>query len=148
MKTVISNTKARLIRLIHIAKSQLGMDDKEYRTLLANVSRGKTSSKDLSVCHLERVLQHMKANGFEVAVSVAGRTEVIADLGEQMKKIRALWLHLHALGEVRSPAESSLHRFCVRQSGENWQESGESMSHIIEHLKQWVNRVERGKQDG
>ena len=56
--------KPRLIRLIHIAKQQVGMSDNDYRALLANVSRGKTSSKDLTAEQLETVLRHMKAQGF------------------------------------------------------------------------------------
>ena len=41
--------KAKLIQLIHIGKSQIGMPDAEYRALLANVSHGKTSSKSLTL---------------------------------------------------------------------------------------------------
>ena len=38
------NKKTNLIRLIHIAKQQVGMSEGDYRTMLATVSRGKTSS--------------------------------------------------------------------------------------------------------
>ena len=58
------NKKANLIRLIHIAKQQVGMSEGEYRTMLAIVSQGKaTSSKGLNVAQLELVLRHMKARG-------------------------------------------------------------------------------------
>ena len=64
--------ETRLIRLIHIAKSQIHMNDTEYRTLIANVSHGKTSSKDCTADQLETVLRHMKAQGFQVAVATTG----------------------------------------------------------------------------
>lgn len=61
--------KAKLIQLIHIGKSQIGMPDAEYRALLANVSHGKTSSKSLTLAQLETVLRHIKAQGFMPAVA-------------------------------------------------------------------------------
>ena len=38
------NKKANLIRLIHIAKQQVGRSEGEYRTMLAIVSQGKATS--------------------------------------------------------------------------------------------------------
>lgn len=63
-KETKAQKQARLIRLIHIAKSQIKMPESEYRTLIANVSQGKTSSKDCTADQLETVLRHMKAQGF------------------------------------------------------------------------------------
>ena len=59
-------TKQRLIRLIHVAKTQLMMGDDDYRALLANVSCGKTSSTKLSIAELELAIRAMKAKGFVV----------------------------------------------------------------------------------
>ncbi|HHL3634138.1 phage protein GemA/Gp16 family protein, partial [Neisseria polysaccharea] len=59
--------KQRLIRLVHVAKSQLMMDDGEYRALLANLSCGKTSSTKLSVKELELAVRAMKMRGFVIA---------------------------------------------------------------------------------
>ena len=71
-KETQSQRKARLIRLIHIAKSQIHLSYSEYRTLIASVSHGKTSSKDCTAEQLEIVLRHMKAQGFQVAVATTG----------------------------------------------------------------------------
>lgn len=60
--------KARLVRLLHVAKGQLQMDDAAYRTLLANASRGKTSSKAMNLTELETALRMMKAQGFVVTL--------------------------------------------------------------------------------
>lgn len=66
MKETSAQKKARLIKLLHVAKGQLMMSDADYRTLLANVSRGKNSSTRLSVKELEQALHQMKAKGFVV----------------------------------------------------------------------------------
>ncbi len=136
--------KARLIRLIHIAKSQVGMNDTEYRTLIANVSGGKTSSKLLSVEQLETVLRHMKAQGFEVAIATTGGKQLVSDNPTaQMGKIRALWLEMHTMGIIRSPSENALQAYCRKYSGANWQQDIYAMREIIERLKQWKARFER-----
>ena len=116
--------KQRLIRLIHVAKTQLMMDDGEYRALLANLSCGKTSSTKLSVEELELAVRAMKMRGFVVttkAQAASGKPDLPVHMPNRMieaqvKKIRALWLELHRLGAVRSPSELSLARF-VKRSG-------------------------------
>lgn len=67
--------KQRLIRLIHVGKTQLMMADSEYRTLLANISRGKTSSTKLSVDELELVVTALKARGFVVTTKAQAKSD-------------------------------------------------------------------------
>ena len=123
--------KAKLIQLIHIGKSQIGMPDAEYRALLANVSHGKTSSKSLTL-----------AQGFMPAVATTGGKILRHSQPEQLKKIRSLWLELYEMGVVRSPQESALHRYCAKYGGADWQDDGYAMRDIIERLKQWRARFE------
>lgn len=59
-----TNDRKKLIAQVHIAKSQLGMDDDAYREMLARIGKGKTSSKDLSILQLRMVVTEMKAKGF------------------------------------------------------------------------------------
>lgn len=134
--------KARLIRLIHIAKSQIHMNDSDYRTLIANVSRGKTSSKDCTANQLEKVLQHMKAQGFQVAVATTHGQDKMADQTAQQNKIRALWLELHDMGVVRSNTNSALNAYCVKYGDANWQNDVMTMRSLIERLKKWKARFE------
>ena len=141
-KETNTQRKARLIRLIHIAKSQIHMSDTEYRTLIANVSQGKTSSKDCTAEQLETVLRHMKAQGFQVAVATTGGQVLQQDQTAQQKKIRALWLELYEMNVVRSPAESALNAYCVKYGGEDWQYDVYVMQKLIERLKQWKARFE------
>lgn len=141
-KETNAQRKARLIRLIHIGKNEIKMPESEYRTLIANVSQGKTSSKLLNVAQLEKVLQHMKAQGFQVAVATTGGQVSQQDQPAQQKKIRALWLELHEMGVVRSSAESALNVYCVKYGGANWQNDVYAMRDLIERLKQWKARFE------
>lgn len=151
MREPKAHKKARLIKLLHVAKNQLLLDDAAYRRLLANVSGGKTSSKQMSVAELELALRGMKAQGFVVttkAQAESGRQDIpvreAADgVDAQIKKIRALWLELHRLGAVRSPSELSLARFVSRMTGVDYQGwlSVDDASRVIEHLKQWKKRV-------
>ena len=148
--------KQRLIRLIHIGKTQLMMADSEYRTLLANISRGKTSSTKLSVDELELVVTALKARGFVVttkAQAASSKPDLPVHMPNRMmeaqvKKIRALWLELHHLGAVRSPSELSLARFVKRMTGidyHGWLGTDDAIR-VIEHLKKWKVRVENGGQ--
>jgi len=50
------------IQIIHIAKNQLMLKEKDYRTLLK--SFGVTSSKDLTFAQYERLLRKFQAEGF------------------------------------------------------------------------------------
>lgn len=151
MREPKAHKKARLIKLLHVAKNQLLLDDAAYRRLLANVSGGKTSSKQMSVAELELALRGMKAQGFVVttkAQTKSGRQDIpvreaAAGVDAQIKKIRALWLELHRLGAVRSPSELSLACFVSRMTGVDYQGwlSVDDASRVIEHLKQWKKRV-------
>ena len=146
--------KQRLIRLIHVGKTQLMMADSEYRTLLANISRGKTSSTKLSVDELELVVTALKARGFVVttkAQAASSKPDLPVHMPNRMmeaqvKKIRALWLELHHLGAVRNPSELGLSRFVKRMTGidyHGWLGTDDAIR-VIEHLKKWKVRVENG----
>ncbi|MEI8675838.1 regulatory protein GemA [Pseudoalteromonas sp. Hal040] len=58
--------KAKVIQLIHIAKSQLGLDEDTYRGALLG-STGKTSCSDMTVQELNQALNHFKKSGFKPA---------------------------------------------------------------------------------
>ncbi|MDP8171527.1 regulatory protein GemA [Pasteurella skyensis] len=60
-----AQTRKQLIQKIHIAKSQLKLDDDAYRSLLRNATN-KTSCTQMSDKELMIVLQRMQQNGFKV----------------------------------------------------------------------------------
>ncbi len=56
------DTRKTLLAKIHIAKSQLGLDDAAYRAVLATL--GVESAKDLSFQDLEKLLHHFEKLGW------------------------------------------------------------------------------------
>lgn len=55
--------RCRLIKLIHIGKKKLDLDDEVYRALLLGVT-GASSCRDCSLPELEQILAAMKKLGF------------------------------------------------------------------------------------
>lgn len=128
----------REIQLIKIAQKQLGMDDDTYRAMLWSVARAK-SSTELDFAGRKKVLDHLQACGFKRTRRPQPRK--LAD-DPQSKKIRALWLELHAAGKVRNSSETALAAFVKRQTGRDalqWLNGAEA-SAVIEELKKWLAR--------
>jgi len=149
------NSRQGLIRLIHVAKRDLALDDETYRAMLINIT-GEASSVDLTVPQLERVLAHMKKSGFTVrhkspkdrprnsAHPPCGLSRNIAQ-DAQSKKIRALWLSLHDMGAVRDRSEAALGAYVkriTRCDALQWLDSDRA-SLVIETLKKWQTRIQQ-----
>ena len=137
--TTRTDARARLVRLIHVAKRELNMDDDSYRAMLTGCVK-KDSTSGMTVPELERVVERMKRLGFRVKHT----TRPLAGDG-QSKKIRALWLALHEAGKVRNADESALAHYVERQTGVaalQWLDPAQA-SKVIESLKQWLTRKER-----
>ena len=84
----------------------------------------------------------MKAQGFQVVVATTGGQDRMANQTAQQNKIRSLWLELHDMGVVRSPAQSALNAYCAKYGGQDWQNDVIVMRGLIERLKQWKARFE------
>jgi len=147
------NSRQGLIRLVHVAKRDLALDDDTYRAMLMSVT-GEASSADLTVPQLERVLAHMKRSGFTVrhktpkdrpreSRHTPGELSRNIAQDAQSKKIRALWLSLHDMGAVRDCSEAALGAYVKRIThidALQWLD-GDQASHVIETLKKWQERV-------
>ena len=143
------SNRQRLIRLIHVAKRDLSLDDDTYRSILKRFGR-KESSSDLTVPELEQVLEHLKRSGFKVrskgkpakpkAVKAMPSRPLAQDA--ESKKIRALWLFLHELGAVKNPSEEALAAYVKRIAGVDALQwiSGEQAERLIETMKKWAMR--------
>lgn len=141
--TAIARTdpRARLIRLIHVAKRDLAMDDDAYRLLLTRCA-GKDSAAAMSIMELKKVWHHMKHAGFRVRKSPIHR--LLAQEPTDTK-IRALWLSLHKLGAVKNPSEEALAAYVKRITGIDalqWIDMDQAVQ-VIETLKQWAARFQR-----
>ncbi|HOV99269.1 MAG TPA: regulatory protein GemA [Bacteroidota bacterium] len=129
------------IQLIHIAKSQLKLDDETYRAMLAGF--GVESSKDLDYSDAEKLLDQLRSAGFKIspkkndrierygwgrntyenlkqktAIKVDGRKVEIESRKAnyaspaKLRKIEILW-RIHS----RNKTDKGLQSFCKRITG-------------------------------
>jgi len=134
------NKKTKLIQLIHIGKSKLGLDDELYREVLESTT-GKNSSKAMTAAQLEAVLDRMKQLGFDVESKSKAGVKNLAD-DAQSKLIRHLWLRLHGAGQVHNSSEKALAKFVENKVGVSALQflSTDNADMIIKHLRQWCKR--------
>ncbi|AXE34041.1 gp16 family protein [Chromobacterium phragmitis] len=134
--------RQRLIRLIHVAKRELALDDDSYRAILQRIGK-QASAADLTVPELNQVLEYLKRSGFRVRskAQAATQSRPLAQ-DEQHKKIRALWLFMHQIGVVKNPAESALASYVKRITGRDAMQwlAGDQLEQVIESLKKWAMR--------
>lgn len=137
-------TCPKLIQLIHIAKSQLGLDDDTYRANLVQIT-GKNSTKNMTLADLRQVFEDLKTKGFKTtpAKGTNLKKETSMAVDDQSKLIRHLWLSLHDLGEVKNSSEQALAKYVERQTGASalqWL-TMQQASTVIESLKKWEMRI-------
>lgn len=134
-------TKPKLIQLIHIAKSQLHLDDGTYRQMLTEIT-DKDSCSKMGKSELVAVFEHLKTLGFETKPAKRAGKVALAD-DAQSRKIRSLWLTLHELGTVRNSSEQALAKYIERQTGKSALQfiSTADAIRVIETLKKWEKRV-------
>uniref|UniRef100_UPI0005532B05 phage protein GemA/Gp16 family protein n=1 Tax=Edwardsiella tarda TaxID=636 RepID=UPI0005532B05 len=58
--------RSNAIKLIHVARRTLGLDDETYRAMLATVIPGKSSCRDMSLQELKKVINALEDKGFIV----------------------------------------------------------------------------------
>lgn len=136
-----------LVKLIHIARNDLQMDEDTYRQMLQGLT-GKASTKEMDTTQLNRVLESMKKKGFRIKPASKARSGFPLDNHPQSKKIRALWLEMAAAGIVRDSSEQALSLWVKRETGISalrWLNK-EQASNVIEKLKKWQRRAAGVKQ--
>lgn len=134
--------RAALIKLIQVARRDLGrlsgLDDLAYRDILRTIGKSESLAA-MDVAGMERVLAHMKSKGFVVRPKAGDRPQTI---NPDARKVRALWLFLHVLGEVRDPSEKALATYVKRIAKVDdlrWAH-GRVVETLIETLKKWAMR--------
>jgi phage gp16-like protein len=143
------DVRERLVRLIHVGKRDLGLDDETYRAMLVGCVN-KDSTKAMTVQELERVLERMKRNGFKIRTkNKSGPPTSYRTVAQypEARKIRALWLFLCELGAVANPAEAALAAYVKRITGVEalqWL-NGRQMETVIETMKKWAMRFLPGQ---
>ena len=124
------------LKMIHVAKRELRMEDVDYRDLLMRRA-GQATAKGLSDTQMQDVLTEMKRLGFKPTGGGAGMD------GPYAGKLRALWLSAHNLGIARNPKDAALIAFVERQTGigqVRWLRNAWDAERAIEALKKWITR--------
>lgn len=130
-----------LIGKIHVAKKKLALQDDSYRAILLRVG-GAESCKDMTVKQLEAVLEEFKRFGFKATAKRRAGPRKMAD-GAEVSKIRALWLDLYHLGELRDSSEEALAHFasrCTKVRALQWLTSAQ-VDIVIKALRGWLERI-------
>ncbi len=156
MATKTDPRRAQLIKLIHVARRELQLDDPTYRTVLQ--AAGKSDSlSSMDVPAMEAVLKHLKKSGFKVRSTSKSRP---LSTQPSDSKARALWLFLHELGVVRDPSEAALAQYVRRIGGADdlrWNHGNRLVNSgtnpgfkdrtelVIESMKAWAMRFLPGK---
>ena len=111
---------------IHIARTQLGMDEESYRNVLWTVARVR-SSKDLDWSGRKRVLDHMKACGFKVLSKKLAtahtplaltKEEIEAKIATQLKALEQNWPYAYGVGRRIFPKVSRFEFLTAEQLGD------------------------------
>lgn len=145
-------TQATEIKLIHIARNSLKLEDDSYRALLARYGNGATSSKALTASQRRHLLNHFKACGFKLRPT-SGKAGGEWRREPQMRKLRAMWYRLAEAGAVDNPAngeacDAAVEAWAKRQLQHDTPPldalrfaSGPQMDKLIEAMKAWGRRV-------
>ncbi|MEQ1967385.1 regulatory protein GemA [Xenorhabdus nematophila] len=149
-------TSQQLIRLIHIAKTQLKLDDETYRAALV-AATGKTSCRGMSHRELKTVYDAFVERGFKRRLKREYQRVKPGLKGQprapEIAKIRAIWITMHQQKFVIDGSETALNQFVQRQTakingGVGVAEVGwldESLAcQVLESLKQWHGRLMLG----
>lgn len=98
----------RLIRLIHVGRRELALDEDTYRALITDVSGSpdRNSSSGLNDRELQQVVDRMKATGFKVTnnfgrrpTPTASRASLIAKLEAQLAEAGRPWVYADGMAK-------------------------------------------------
>ena len=145
----------REITLIQIGRSTLGLDDDTYRSMLAGLCGGKTSSKALTGPERQRVIKHMRASGFVIKpkTGATAHEQTAWQREPQLRKLRAMWYLLADAGQVERPGDTpacnaAIETWALRQLSSHKPPlaalrfaSGAQMTALVQALKRWCLRV-------
>lgn len=104
--------RSKIIQLIHIAKSQIGLSDEDYRAVLESTAK-KTSCSKMTLFELNEVLKAMKKLGFKVKKLETREEEIGWDASKaQMDYIKGMWELV-----ARDKSDRALYKFIKRITG-------------------------------
>lgn len=98
------------IKIIHVARRELGMDEEAYRLMLARVT-GVASLRAMSDRQKLDVIDELKRMGFRIK---SGGHTLPKAFAPHSRQIHALWKSCHRLGIIENPSRDALRAFCKR----------------------------------
>lgn len=138
-------TKTHYIRLIHVAKRDLQLDEETYRQLL-NTYAGVDSTRDMDIRQLNQTLEAMKKIGFKIHTK---QKDKLTATDDQSRKIRSLWLEMADEGFIRDSSERAINVYVHRITGISrldWL-STLAAGRVIETLKKWQARERKAQEE-
>jgi phage gp16-like protein len=170
-----TDNKLRLIKLIHVAKRQLNLDEHIYRLMLAQAT-AKASLRAMNLIELEQVLSLFKQKGFVIQVKSRTNKRLHLPVMSQaampkrqspasgtspnalIDKIRAIWITMGHHFIIEDNSETALDAFVRRMTGTKkgqgvdstqWLSDPQAVK-VLESLKNWHRRelIERIKARG
>ncbi|EDF1295621.1 DUF1018 domain-containing protein [Salmonella enterica subsp. enterica serovar Enteritidis] len=142
-------SRTSLIKLIHVARRELQLDDDTYRAFLVQYT-GKTSCRELTVAQLEQVLDAMKERGFKKQKKHPRRR--FKGHVTPREKIYKIWQQMFLDGFISDISDVALdkyvERLTARRNGGQGVSTlawchGESLQVVLETIKQWHMRCIR-----
>ena len=104
--------RSKIIQLIHIAKSQIGLSDEDYRAVLESTAK-KISCSEMTLFELNEVLKAMKKLGFKVKKLETREEEIGWDASKaQMDYIKGMWERV-----AHDKSDRALYKFIKRITG-------------------------------
>lgn len=138
----------RLIRVIHTAKRNLGLDEEAYRAMLEGVT-GKRSCSDMDAAELSAVVERLRQLGFKPKGAkgrkYSPKTRDKQGVKDQIDMIRALWIECARLGVVENRFEQGLNAWVKRMTTVervDWLVRASDCNCCIEALKAMKQRGE------
>ena len=127
----------KLLQLVHIGKSQLGMDDETYRSLLSQQFY-QNSAKNISYSELIKLVKILQSKGAKIRLPKA---ETLSPI---QRKLWAVWKRMAKDELVADGSSCALDSFAQRYfpTVKHWKAlSISDTSSLLETLKQWKKRV-------
>lgn len=142
----VSPYRRSMIAKINVAKTQLRMEEADYRAALVEVT-GHNSLTKCSDAQLARMLEWLASKGFRAVQGGGQAGSVRGGLASgathpMARKARALWISLYHLNAVENPSEQALEAFAKRQlQCEKLVWANQRAAYkLIEALKAWAVR--------
>ncbi|WHQ26761.1 gp16 family protein [Edwardsiella anguillarum] len=140
--------RASLIKLIHIARRDLHLDEDTYRAVLMAAVPGKQSCRDMTDNELKNVLDAFNTRGFKPHAKPPLKGIKPATIPA---KIRAIWRTMHDEGFIKNGDEVALNAWIKRTTATlngglgvaqlAWlNRDSELAAQVLESLKKWHRR--------